>query len=99
MSFHVGQRVVCVDDDFGEVDVVLPRVGSVYTVQDVEMIDAGVPTDDRGRTADVDIEFLVLEEFGDGCAWDAIHFRPLDETRLDQFRAHLAPASKTGVSA
>lgn len=37
MSFHVGQKVVCVDDDFsncGRLPLNLPRKGGIYTLRD-----------------------------------------------------------------
>jgi len=104
VSFYPGQHVICINDDWSGdgfdlselAGIDLPKKGLVYTVEHTEPPLTGV-------------QFIVyLEEFSlpevtisteDGeisgiPGFGADHFRPLDETRLDIFRAHLAPSPK-----
>lgn len=91
MAFYPGQRVVCVNGEKARSRAIggwAPRTGGVYTV--------------RGSWCHDEMTLLLLEEYVhpdkfDGVneyGWDATRFRPLDEKRLDVFRAMLAPKPK-----
>jgi len=91
MSFHPGQRVVCVST-FTNIPpgANVPDVGKIYTVRS-RRLDIGVGFDEP-------VEGLTLVEIVNGIAPCGLEwafysgrFRPLDESRLDQFRIHLAP--------
>jgi len=90
-DWHIGRPIVCVDDSdpqghgllYGEK---MPVKGRVYTIR---YIDTNGP-----------ISFLLNEIYNDPTRWAdeygetlffANRFRPLDESRIDQFRAHLNP--------
>ncbi|MCQ8781687.1 hypothetical protein [Mangrovibrevibacter kandeliae] len=80
-----GQRVVCIDDDWGTHNGVLPQtapvLGLIYTVESLRLIN-----NMEGEVALSLTEWEVSEAW-----WSAEHFRPLDEARLHRFREHLAP--------
>lgn len=106
MSFHVGQRVVCVDDAsrpgllwsigkaWGDLDGL--RKGTIYTVRGIELAPIGVLT-------------LKLREIvrksppGTGnldAGFAAFRFRPVVETDISIFTAMLNPVPKReGVDA
>lgn len=88
MSFHVGQRVVCVDTSAGRYPCDLPPLekGSIYTIRDV--------TPCFGELA-VQIEERYRRDYW----FRASRFRPLDERRLDIFRAMLVTPPKETVAA
>jgi hypothetical protein len=86
MMFHVGQKVVCVDEfDFIEPDEVPPVKGHVYTI--------------RGMTDKGEGLFIVLEEivnlprqYDEGFAeaeFDAECFRPVRTTSIEIFERML----------
>lgn len=107
MAFHVGQRVVCIIQGkapaFCPV-AVYPNKGSVYTVREVR--------DDRPMGGSPEVILLCeidnrhcIGARGPGVrafiepAFNSRGFRPLCESRLDQFRAHLTPTPKERVPA
>lgn len=107
MAFHVGQRVVCIrtapPPSFAP-DGIMPRIGVVYTIREIrdDRLLGGRP--DRVLLVEIDNSHLVGTKSG---IWKAFvepgfppnAFRPLCESRLDQFRAHLAPTPKERVPA
>ena len=103
MSFHVGQLVLCIKVGpwrHGYGDEAFPVGGQVYTVRRIEPA-AG---DEPG---------LMLHEINNtprfyscphGTVFDekcfaSSHFRPLDDTKLEIFRAALAPTPRKRVDA
>lgn len=101
MSFHPGQRVVCVDAAPTREGRVLNALtkGTVYTVRWAGMHDSPL----NGR-----IYGIRLEEIHRGVCpvhgrvdtpYNSRRFRPLDESRLDVFRAHLVTPPKQKVKA
>lgn len=106
MSFHVGQPIVCVracPDGCGLGTEALPKVGTVYTVREADVC----------RYSGVVCVLLVeivnpvalywLSHLGVHVhcepAFNGNQFRPLDEKRLDVFRAMLVTPPKETVSA
>lgn len=95
MAFHVGQLVVCVDDDTlpGEPGPYV-REGVVYTVASV----LWEPT--RGPWGAGECQTLLFAELkpnvqrGWCTGYDASHFRPITDEKLAVFRQHLAPSPK-----
>lgn len=82
MAFRVGQKVVCINDDWEELDgpeVVYPRKDAIYTVREVD--------------AAPDETFLAFRElvnppqdYNEGyleCHFAAINFRPIVERKTD----------------
>ncbi|BCH63025.1 hypothetical protein RvVAT039_02410 [Agrobacterium vitis] len=97
-EYQPGRRVVCVEDfsDCTDHLSVAPVKGAVYTIETAEI---GIGAD--GKTA----LGLAFVEFVSRCVpgspyqtkqgvwmFDAVHFKPLDERRLDQFRHMLTKA-------
>ena len=99
MSFHPGQKIVCINDDWGvppagfPAPPSLPQKGSVYHFAGPD------PTNDA---------FLFVEEINHwrdpefglcGITFDASHFRPLDEraTDISVFNTLLVPAERKRV--
>jgi hypothetical protein len=99
-DWHLGQRCVCIRDFSGEARAYPAKVS--WPVKDQILTIRGI--DKRISNRGSEVLGLLFEEitnpilllsdgttrepaFGD---WD---FRPLDESRLDQFRAHLNPKS------
>lgn len=110
MRFRPGQHVVCVDSSdrgyferrwfgFGWRWVPLPselRRGTVYTIH---LVGAARCV----RTGQLELAVQLVElappaDQPDG-AFRASRFRPLDERRLEQFRAHLTPHDTRKVTA
>ncbi|MGN6768504.1 MAG: hypothetical protein ACTHJQ_01455 [Rhizobiaceae bacterium] len=93
-DWHAGMRVVCVRTQ--EVErardegVILPTIGRVYTIRDIEPSDGWTGVCIRLN------EIRNKPHFEDGLEPSFYHgwFRPLDESSLDIFRAHLAPSPK-----
>jgi len=93
---NVGMRVVCIRDDWKSlngpmsVKTSVPVKGKIYTVRDT-LNHLGVP-------------FIHLEEIINPQVWNGnkmmepwfqgSFFRPIDETKLDQFRKHLVPVKQ-----
>lgn len=108
MSFHVGQHVVCVDDTpdvgrrkryfFGLFRRFVPTRKTLVRGKVYRIIWFGYGTEfDSGATVAavrVDGIYYPINQ-----AHPASRFRPLDESRLDIFRAHLAPSPKQKVPA
>ena len=101
MSFHVGQHVVCIWDAWGRshpklAGVVWPVKGQVYTVREIRLIESREVTGLALWFMEISnpvVKFKnVAEPMEVGFA--ARRFRPLNESRLDIFRAHLAPSPK-----
>lgn len=93
MSFHVGQKVVCVSDnvDPGEPGPYVVK-GRVYTVARVYV----------AWNDSINIELQELnapEEDGWDAGYIAANFRPVKEINLDIFTAMLAPTPKVRVTA
>ncbi len=88
--FQVGQRVLCVNDDYpagafsGEEH--LPIAKRIYTVRDSFMISGVVDVvrlhEIRNAPRHYDIGFKE-------CAFCSHHFRPIDDSALDVFRKML----------
>lgn len=87
MTFHVGQKVVCIDDDWC---VVVgnpannagphPVNGEVHVVSAIALVD--------------DVEYLYLSGFPAHVSYDAMAFRPIVEKKTDisVFTALLNPS-------
>ena len=92
-----GMRCVCIHGPFfpGDDDDIEPIVGGVYTVRSVELCSGFVVL--RLREI-VNSERSYVDGNGER-GFLGNRFRPLSETRLDQFRAHLAPTPRERVSA
>ncbi|PZO78466.1 MAG: hypothetical protein DI629_12275 [Mesorhizobium amorphae] len=94
-DFRPGMRVVCVDaDPLPDTDWYCgeePQVGAIYTLDHVF-------TDTDGELVvllkELHRSLEAMLEWGADIAYLACRFRPLDETRLDVFRALLNPAPK-----
>lgn len=107
MSFHVGQRVVCVVvcDHWGGLrrsfpEVSLPVVGTVYTLRDV----FAEPRCSQSGEVLVRLAELVNPPSKTNigpyeAAFSSECFRPLDERRLDIFRAMLVSPPKEVIQA
>lgn len=93
MTFHVGQRVVCVEAHWWPNCAQPPVKGRVYTVRNI-------PLDPPTNTLGLRFEELFnphVDALGGEWGFKAHYFRPLDERRLDVFRAMLAPKPKQPV--
>ena len=93
MSFHVGQRVICVCVNFSREPIwrgtvrVFPTLNRIYTIRSMRKVD--------------DVTGLCFEEmvhplshFAEGFvepAFDSRRFRPVRTTTIDDFRALLTP--------
>lgn len=92
--FHVGQLVICVEDCHSSVwpDLVTPKRGTVYTIRRCK-------NGRRTRTGEPAVGVHLMEVMNGprNCgpegmvepAWDALHFRPIDDTKIDVFRKAL----------
>lgn len=94
MSFHVGQKVVCVDDSpprSGLTFKAHPVKGRVYTIAAIGSMD-GEPA----------VDLVELGKLG-ACLqypdWLASRFRPVKETDISIFTSMLVPTPKQKVSA
>lgn len=100
MSFHVGQRVVCVEDQPKPGTIwspgTAPEKGRVYTIARVFTH----PSTDGLLVELVEIRRSDATERQWGHrGYGAYRFRPLDERRLDIFREMLVTPPKEPVSA
>lgn len=90
MSFVPGMLVACVRDDWTHTqNDTRPQKGRVYTVRDT-LLSSG-----RFGLRLVEIVNPPRQHVDLFCetAWDAEHFRPLDETRLAVFGKALVPVT------
>lgn len=101
-GYEIGRLVACISDgeNWQGICSVIPQKGRVYTIRATSM----------GENWNGEIILgLRFKEFQslrmgifaeDGGEWwfAAKDFRPLDDSRLDQFRRLLAPAPKTEVA-
>lgn len=94
-SFQAGMRVSCVSHEWEPVNPA-PEIGRIYVITEVRAFPAGtLCRDETGRSFALRSDHIAIRIDGFGIAWwTASAFRPLDESRLDQFRAHLAPKGK-----
>ncbi len=103
-DWAAGMRCVCVRE-YPSVplipDLRLARKGRVYTVRAVVSGDAGLgPCLYLCEISNAHLVGRVVQYWGERLglwaepAFEASFFRPLVETRLDQFRQHLAPAPR-----
>ena len=100
MSFHPGQKVVCVDDTPAitrGIHTAYLEKGKVYTIR--RCADWPFWTCflfGRPEIPGVWLAEIVrpLDHSGREHPFSAVRFRPLDEARLDQFRVHLAPINQ-----
>lgn len=103
MAFHVGQRVVCVKSGRHHIVGVwdkVPEKGIIYTIRGImPAAEIGAETDGLYLVEIVNPEIMTEDGGWVEMPFASGRFRPLDESRLDQFRAHLAPAPKPRVSA
>lgn len=99
-EFKVGKRVVCVRPYNGMCGgtgrEVWPIAGVIYTLRDVGFIHPHYPTTLGVRLMEIANEAIHYR--GYPAPWEpafaAMRFRPVEETRLDQFRAHLNPITR-----
>ena len=103
-DWAAGMRCVCVREFLpvpGLPDLVLAKEGVVYTVREVAgCTETGEPV---LYLVEIDNRHMIgrLVQMIDGPsiwqvepAFESSRFRPLSETRLDQFRQHLAPSPR-----
>lgn len=95
--WHIGQRVVCIDDVFDERFVRiadgLPIKGMVYTIRTIREIDGEIGFllhEIKNK------EFQFLNAYGEQ-GFLSKRFKPLDEKRIDIFRAMLKSKEKEKV--
>lgn len=97
MSFHVGQRVVCVDDKSPAVswsgDLSWPTEGQIYTISW-----AGICPRFNKQAVQL-AEFPTVTDDGRNIRYQAKRFRPVKETNISIFTAMLSPAPKQKVRA
>ena len=93
MSFHVGQRVICVCVNFSREPIwrgtirVFPTLNRIYTIRSMRQVD-----DVIGLCFDEMVH--PLSDFAEGYvepAFDGRRFRPVRTTTIDDFRALLTP--------
>jgi hypothetical protein len=93
MSFHIGQRVVCVSTNFSREPYwrrtvrMFPQLNGIYTIRSMRTVD--------------DLVGLCFEEMINPCAnfkegyveaaFDSRRFRPVRTTNIDVFKALLVP--------
>lgn len=101
MSYQpaIGMRVVCIDQAPAcalakNPDVRFPEKGTVYTVSEVDAF----PELYIGL-AELEQEITLADGRAARPLWWYLHFRPLDERRIDVFRQMLAPAPQEMVPA
>jgi hypothetical protein len=100
MTFHVGQQVVCVNDNFSprvawrRTVRTFPRLHAVYTIRGI-CHSGGL----------VGLYFCEIENppalFGDGlaeAAFNSRNFRPVRKTSIDIFEKLLAPLDSVGAA-
>ena len=94
-DWHVGQRVVCVSDFVDKKDdiytTIYPTKGQILTIRSVDI----EGDEEIGLRFE---EIVNKKEYWNRGYLEASfidhRFRPLDETRLDQFRVHLKTVPK-----
>ncbi|MCJ7993244.1 hypothetical protein J5N58_01355 [Rhizobium cremeum] len=106
-DFQPGRRVLCVREDGGfpaGLQILgswprTPLVGRVYTIKSAEPgAVSGVLSLDLVEIINEPPHFLWNGKLGSAkVLFLATHFRPLDESRLDQFRKLLAPSPEKAV--
>lgn len=84
MSFHVGQKVICIADNWtpkhkGDI---LPRKDAIYTVRDLHFTPWSIPSRSLRLVEIVNIEKQYIECFGE-CWFTVTAFRPLIERKTD----------------
>lgn len=86
--FRVGQKVVCVDDDWASwqvsdmrrAGIASPVKGNIYTVRSVEMMDG----DAFILLSEIVNPIIVYSDIGRGeQGWDPVIFRPVVERKTD----------------
>ena len=101
MNFHVGQKVVCVDDTFTHTPLYIgtqrPTAGATYTIRYV-----GASAQPSRDGVVVLLEEIVnpIRHYGNGPyepGWHRGRFRPLVITNIDVFTKMLAPTPKEKV--
>jgi len=92
-----GMRCVCVDDKWPSCEANPLKKGIVYTVRGTAM-EFGVNHIEVGVSLCLTLEG-VAHPIQAGWGFDCRRFRPLSETRLDQFRQHLAPVDRERADA
>jgi hypothetical protein len=104
-KFHVGQKVVCIDDDktppAGHVvlsDMIFPVIGKIYTVSEIRIGTVGnMPCIALAEIPFQLVEVLVDNEIRVGdVVFNASAFRPLVDRKTDIsiFKAMLAPQTE-----
>ena len=92
--FHVGMRVVCVDDQWQGGVWYLPcplKAGEVYFVNAI-VVEPGIYKDGISNTICLILNGVInpYHSFSSG-GFDARRFRPAHENRMDELRTLLAP--------
>lgn len=85
--FHVGMRVVCVDDNFlshGTRGEITPSNGGIYTIREI------TPRYAFRLVEIVNKPLEYKQGFGE-CSFQPRRFRPAHENRMDELRTLLAP--------
>lgn len=91
--FHVGMKVVCVDDAWGQPKFweIFPKPGHVYSIRSMKLGGGS----HRVKLTFEEIHNAPQDYFRNGnpveCCFDATFFRPAHENRMDELRTLLAP--------
>lgn len=99
MTFHIGQKVVCVDGKthFGHGTEITPTKGTVYTVRSVFL--CGFHGTTKIRLNEIHNEPMRYMTGVEECGFGAYRFRPVRETDISIFKAMLVTPPKQRVSA
>lgn len=92
MAFHVGQMVVCVDDEDLNEPVAAPIKGQVYTVRDVVFEPASCRPSPDG------LNFVELPDRVHFRGYWVGRFRPVKQTSIEIFQQLLVNPPKEVVS-
>lgn len=102
MDWHIGQRVVCVRDDFKCIPCQIagggvPHVGKTYTIRGFNLWSPQNDIVGTGCGFYLDEVINPLCHYADGVwremSFDQCAFRPVKETSIDIFEAMLKPIS------
>lgn len=95
--FHIGQQVVCIMDNWADLDPdeVCPVKGQVYTIREIIPYTDGI----HFRFEEIVNKPLHYKEGLLECHFSFYAFRPVRKTNIDVFTAMLAPADGSKVAA
>ncbi len=84
MTFHVGMKVVCVDDDFGKNHngELLPKLNQIYTIRTIEE-NPFKPGNFGIRLFEIVNHMFEYDDDFAECRFSALQFRPVVERKTD----------------